>query len=213
MTTTRNLTILHQWPCFSLLVLALLAGCGKQQLPDWPALPADAVILAFGDSLTYGTGARRDSSYPAELQRISQRQVANAGISGELSADGLARLPALLDKHQPQLMILCHAGNDILRKKDELQTATNLRRMIALAQERNIRVVMLGVPAFGLRMQTADFYDDVAADAEILYLPDLISEVLAERQYKSDTVHPNAAGYKVMAQRIHAALRETGALP
>ncbi|MEX2515296.1 MAG: arylesterase [Gammaproteobacteria bacterium] len=196
-----------------LLLTTLLAGCGKQSPADWPALPTDAVILAFGDSLTYGTGARRDSSYPAELQRLSQRQVINAGISGELSADGLARLPDLLNKHQPDLMILCHAGNDILRKKDEQQTATNLRRMIALAKERNVQVVMLGVPAFGLRMQTADFYDDIAADAGILYLPDLVSEVLAERRYKSDSVHPNAAGYKVMAEAIHAALRETGALP
>nr|WP_305909554.1 GDSL-type esterase/lipase family protein [Methylomarinum sp. Ch1-1]MDP4522473.1 GDSL-type esterase/lipase family protein [Methylomarinum sp. Ch1-1] len=94
--------------------LMLLFGC--EQPPQLNKLPTEAVILAFGDSLTYGTGASPQRNYPSVLSQLTGLQVINAGIPGEISRNGRKRLPDILDKQQPDLLILIHGGNDILRK-------------------------------------------------------------------------------------------------
>ena len=92
-------------------VLVLLAGCSDDLVSLRP-LASDTTIVAFGDSLTFGTGAKRDQSYPAVLSELIQRRVVTSGVPGELSKDGLKRLPGVLEEHQPGLVILCHGGND-----------------------------------------------------------------------------------------------------
>ena len=92
----------------ALLLLAIGLGACSDSKPQLPLLSADAVILAFGDSLTFGTGANSEHSYPAELARLTGLTVINAGIPGEVTAQGVRRLPALLDRYKPQLLLLCH---------------------------------------------------------------------------------------------------------
>jgi lysophospholipase L1-like esterase len=175
-------------------------------------LSDDAVILAFGDSLTHGNGANKDESYPAILQSLSGRSVINAGISGEESGPGLNRLPAALEKHEPSLLILCHGGNDLLNKRDKNQMESNIRSMIQLAKDKSIPVVMLGVPKPGLFLSSFELYKTIADSTDIIFLENLIPEVLGDKSLKSDTVHPNKEGYRMMAETIYASLQEAGAL-
>lgn len=195
---------------FPVLCLIVLCGCGTQ--PELSSLPPDAVILAFGDSLTHGNGARAEESYPAVLQRLSGRTVINAGVSGEESAQGLERLPGLLDTHHPQLLILCHGGNDILHSKDVGQMEANVRSMIALTRAHHAEVVLLGVPKPGLFLSAAEVYARIAEDTGVVFIEDLIPDVLGDRALKSDSVHPNKDGYRVMAERIYKVLQDRGAL-
>lgn len=169
-------------------------------------------MLAFGDSLTEGLGAGPGQSYPEVLAELSGLRVINAGLAGELSAEGRERLPALLDHYQPALLLLCHGGNDLLQKKPEMVTDENLRAMIDEAYGRNIPVVLLGVPRPGIFLATADFYQDLATETGAAIVPDIFAQVLADRQLRADTVHPNARGYRLVAEAVHRTLRQTGAL-
>ena len=190
--------------------LALL-GCSAEQ-PQLSPLPRDAVILAFGDSLTKGTGAGDAASYPAVLADLTGHTVINAGIPGELSADGLRRLPALLETAQPKLMILCHGGNDMLRKRSLEQLASNIREMITLARHRGVEIVLIGVPRPGLLLGTADLYREIAASMNVPLEADALPDILGDAGLKSDPIHPNAAGYRLMAEALYRILRAAAAL-
>jgi len=195
----------------SAFLLLSLFGCGGDT-PQIDPIPEDGTILAFGDSLTYGVGVNREQSYPAHLARLINRKVVNAGIPGELSADGLKRLPGLLDQHQPNLMILIHGGNDMLRKKDLNKAADNLRAMIRETHNRNIGAVMMAVPNPTLILSPAEFYEVVAKDMNVPIEVDAISDILQFPSNKSDAVHPNEKGYRVMAEEVKALLESAHAL-
>ncbi|WP_020158963.1 GDSL-type esterase/lipase family protein [Methylobacter marinus] len=195
----------------SLIFLALTA-CSEPSR-TLTKLPDDAVILAFGDSLTYGTGASRLSDYPNILAELTSLEVINEGIPGEISEEGLERLPALLDEYQPKLLILIHGGNDLLRKIPSEQIAANLNKMIEEAASRHIEVVMLGVPQPNLlTLTSADLYQRIAEDRNIPVDLNTLPDILGDNSLKSDMVHPNDAGYQLMAGNIFKLLQETGAL-
>ncbi len=193
--------------CFLLL---LIAGCdsGGQLQP----LSKNAVILAFGDSLTHGTGASIEQAYPQKLQAMLSRTVINAGIPGEVSQTDLRRLPGLLKRYQPELLILCHGANDILRKKDLKQTRENLQQMIDLAKSNNTQVLLIGVPQFGIFLSAAPFYEELAKTNALPLENDLLTDILRNNSLKSDQIHPNSKGYTLMAERIHTLLKQSGAL-
>jgi len=194
-----------------LLLLLFLAACNDSQ-QQFAKLPDDAIILAFGDSLTYGTGANKGESYSAVLEILVNRKVINAGVPGELSMQGLKRLPKLLDKYHPDLLILCHGGNDILQKEDLAEAEANIRQMIILAENRNIPVILLGVPKPGLFLNDADLYNNIAENTDVTFIPNLIAKVLSDASMKSDPVHPNNAGYSKMASTLADTLKNSGAL-
>lgn len=196
--------------CVFALIL-LLSACSEKS-PRLAPLADDAVILAFGDSITYGTGAGRNQNYPAILERLTGRTVINAGVPGEVTAQGVARLPDLLEQHQPGLLILCHGGNDMLRKKDGRQMLDNLRGMILEARSRDIEVILIGVPKPAIFLGTADGYAAVAKEFNIPLLDETLADILSDNRLKSDTIHPNDKGYRKLAESAYELLKESGAL-
>lgn len=195
-----------------LAALSLLgAACSERPVPLAP-LAGDAVILAFGDSLTHGSGAHPNESYPAVLGQLIGRTVINAGVPGEVSAAGLKRLPDLLAAHRPQLVILCHGGNDLLRKQDETLLAANLAAMVQLVKTQGAAAVLIGVPKPGLGLAVPTLYPQLARAQWLPYEGKIIARIEGDRALKSDPIHPNAAGYRLLAQRLQALLTEAGAL-
>ncbi|MES2365554.1 MAG: GDSL-type esterase/lipase family protein [Pseudomonadota bacterium] len=204
-TGRRGLTWLY------LLAVILLAGCGTHQ-PALPHLGPDDVVLAFGDSLTYGTGVDEANSYPVQLSQLIGRKVVAAGVPGELTAQGVTRLPRVLDAVHPKLLLLCLGGNDLLHKLDAATIATNLRTMVYEARQRGIAVVLIGVPEPKLFGGVPKFYADIAAKADVPYESRILKTVLFDNTKKSDPIHPNAAGYRMIAEALAKLLHQTGAI-
>ena len=193
-----------------LLVCLALAAC-KSDATQAPLAP-EAKVLAFGDSLTYGAGVLPEETYPAQLQAMIQRQVVNGGLSGELSGDGLRRLPIWLDEYEPKLLILCHGANDLLRSLSEEKAAENVRAMVKMARDRKIDVVLIAVPKFGLMRAPPTFYEDIAREFNIPIERHVLNDIVENNALRSDAVHPNAQGYRMIAQAIVKRLQKSGAL-
>jgi len=193
------------------IVILIASGCGEKNSSLSP-LSSSSVILAYGDSLTYGYNVKRSESYPAKLEVLTGISVINSGVSGEVSAQGLKRLPKVLDEHHPQLLILCHGGNDLLRKMDLEEMESNIRSMIQLSLDRDIPVILLGVPKPGIFLSSFDVYKKIANSMNIIFIEDLISDVLGDKSLKSDSIHPNKKGYNVMAEEIYSLLLDKGAI-
>lgn len=195
----------------ALACLYLLAACDRP--PQLPRLNDGDTIVAFGDSLTHGTGTSLEQAYPAVLSSLIKRTVVNAGVPGETTSEGLERLPDILEEHQPKLVLLCLGGNDMLRRQNNGQTESNLRAMIQSIRAKGANVVLIGVPEPKLFSGPPELYEKLADEFGLPYEGEIFNDVLKDNSLKSDPIHANAAGYKVVAERLAELLKETGALP
>ncbi len=195
---------------FALVAVFILAACDRA--PTLPKLSPHDVILAFGDSLTHGTGASDDTAYPAVLAALSGRTVINAGVPGDTTTTALQRLPDVLAEYKPRLVLLCLGGNDMLKKQPEATTENNLRLLVQTIRSSGAEVVLIAVPEPKLFGGAPDFYARVADDMKLPLEDDVFNEVLKDNRLKADPIHANAAGYRVVAERLAELLRETGAL-
>ena len=172
--------------------------------------PQDS-ILAFGDSLTYGYNANQGESYPAVLNRLSGLNVINAGIPAESSKDGLRRLAKLLEDKRIKLMILFFGGNDMIQGLSTEGLKKNLKTMIHMAKQKQIEVLLITVPNLSFfGFSPLELYEEVAEEENIPLLSGVLTDILSQPLLKSDQVHPNALGYKKMADEIYNSLEENG---
>jgi lysophospholipase L1-like esterase len=165
-------------------------------------LGKNSVVLAFGDSLTQGVGTSKQQSYPSVLQQKLGIRVINRGVSGETSAQGLARLEQSLVTLRPALVILCFGGNDMLRRLPEQQMRENLARMIEMAQHYQAEVLLLGVPEPSLILSPSPVYEELAERYQLVADLESLSELLRQPSMKSDAIHLNAKGYAALADAL-----------
>jgi acyl-CoA thioesterase-1 len=207
---TRRVTLL------ALLSAAGLGACSRKAVQGLP-VPAGATVLALGDSLTHGTGATLETSYPAVLARLTGWNVVNAGVPGHTAAQALERTQALLDEHQPALVLLCIGGNDLLRRGDEAATQATIERIVRVVRAAGgTQLLLIAVPRPTLAARFTGSLSDhpmYGELAETLQLPlhrQGWSEVLADDTLRADAIHANAAGYDRFAQGLMATLRASG---
>ena len=166
-------------------------------------------IVAFGDSLTFGFGAPPSQSYPALLSERLGVTVRNAGINGELSSEGLQRLPYVLEDAQPDLVILCHGGNDILQQRSLKALENNIEEMVQRILSHGSAVLLVAVPNLSLKgLDALPLYKRIAQKYNLLLEEDVLAYVLHHADLKSDMIHPNAKGYAKMAEVLAASLNK-----
>lgn len=195
----------------ALLLLVALAGCGGGGSELSPLEPNDRV-LAFGDSLTFGTGAPSGQGYPEVLSELTGLEVINAGVPGETTTQGRQRLPAVLAEHRPDLVVLIHGGNDTLRRQPAEVTRDNILAMVERIRASGAQVVMLAVPGASLTLAPPDYYAEIASAESLPMDEDTLRRLMRSTAYKSDQVHLNGAGYRLMAEAVQDLLRASGAL-
>jgi len=196
------------------LALTTLAGCTERTRYD--ALREGAVVLAFGDSVTAGTGAPKGQDYPSQLEQHSGLQVINGGVSGDTARAAIARLQPLLERHQPALVIVELGGNDFLRQTPAATVKADLRTIIRQVQAYGAVVALVAVPRLSLlraslgSLKDSSIYAELAEEEEVILVPRIFSEVLSDANARADKIHPNAHGYERLALAIQATLIGAG---
>ncbi|MES2613250.1 MAG: GDSL-type esterase/lipase family protein [Pseudomonadota bacterium] len=196
--------------------IAPLAACGRKPTRG-QTVPSGATVLALGDSLTSGVGASTDTAYPAVLQRLTGWKVINGGISGDTSAQALQRLPDLLQKHQPALVIVSIGGNDFLRRQSASATRANVHQICVDATVGGAQVLLVAIPEFTIlatlgQLSDHAMFEDIAKELGIPLHRKGWSGVLADARLRSDNIHANAAGYELFTQGLVDTLKDTGLL-
>jgi acyl-CoA thioesterase-1 len=216
------------WLAAALLVVG--TGCGREAEPTVsertesvrpppvaPPTPDDRpVIVAFGDSLTAGLGVKSDANYPALLQRLLEAQgyryrVENAGVSGDTTDGGLARIDTVL-AYKPAIVILELGANDGLRGLPVESTRGNLEAMIQKLQAGHARVILAGMklpPNYGpdYARSFERIFVELSEKYKIILVPFLLEGVAGRPELlQSDQMHPNEAGHKIVAANVMRAL-------
>ncbi|MDR0379441.1 MAG: arylesterase [Candidatus Accumulibacter sp.] len=192
----------------------VLAACGKSQ--KFSVLPPGSRVLAFGDSVTYGVGANSGEDWPTLLGQATGWQVVNAGVSGDTAEAGKSRIGPLLEEHWPALVIIEIGGNDFLRRRPEEAVKQDLETLVDDARASGAQVVLVGVPTLSFlavvagKPDDSPIYEELGKEMGVPVIADVFSDVLSHPELRSDQIHPNAAGYRKMADGIHSALKQLG---
>ena len=180
----------------------LTAGCNRND----PVILGGENIICFGDSLTYGTGAARNMSYPAQLSEMVGQPIINVGIPGNTTADALKRLEEDVLEKSPRMVLITLGGNDMKNGIDKNIAFKNLREIVSAIQAKEALVVVGGVKLLFWDRGYEKEYKKLAEDTGIILIPNVLKGLIGHDDLMSDAIHPNAAGYKIMAERFHEAI-------
>jgi acyl-CoA thioesterase I len=179
--------------------LLLLYACGGPKVPhlDSPG----TTIVCFGDSITYGIGAKEAESYPQRLAERLGVNLLNLGVPGDTAADGLGRLDEVLAA-DPWLVIVEFGGNDILGRRPLAETEASLRGILDGLLAARIVPVLIEIrnPLDGDPMR--DLFDRLQGEYGVPMVEDALPRILLRPGLKADPIHPNAKGYQELAAAV-----------
>lgn len=189
--------------------LLLVAACAYYFMKDTAEIknlhnPGTAVV-AFGDSLTAGYGAPKGSAYPAVLAAKLGREVINLGMSGETAAHAPSRLPEVLAQN-PHMVLIEFGANDFMQNRRMEDALAAVAEIVDAVQQAGAVAVIVdtGAPGMGHYSRA---YKKLAEEKGAVFVPGILEGIFNKRQYKSDMVHPNAAGYEIVAERVYERIK------
>jgi lysophospholipase L1-like esterase len=170
------------------------------------AHPAGENIICFGDSLTAGTGADPEKDYPSQLGQMIGRVPINAGVPGDTTASALTRLDADVLSQSPRIVLITLGGNDLKNKVQREVFSRNLKTIIELIQEQGALVIVGGIdiPFWGRGF--GDAYEQICRETGAILIPNIFKGILGKTKLMSDPIHPNNAGYTIMAKHFYQAI-------
>jgi lysophospholipase L1-like esterase len=191
--------------------LLLWLQCGKRTyypLVNSPP-PAQGPVIAFGDSLTVGEGAPERRGYVGELERHLNIQILNRGRGGDTASDALRRLETDVLAERPRIVLVCLGGIDILRRRNPDETFGALEQIVRRIQQQGALVILIGIqgPPGGPGSDFGKRFRALAERTGCPLVPDILDDIFGNRKRMADSIHPNAVGYALMADRIEPILR------
>lgn len=174
-------------------------------ITNYPSKGVD--IVAFGDSLIEGVGSTEGNDFVSLLSKKIGKSIINLGHSGDTTTDGIARLNQL-DKYNPKVVILLLGGNDHLKKVPIGDTRKNLATLIENIQGRGSIVLILGVRGGFLNDPFDTEFEKLRDVYKTAFVPDILDGLFGNAKYMSDAIHPNDAGYKIIAERVYPILNK-----
>ena len=177
------------------------------------AYSAPKTVLVLGDSLSAEYGLARGAGWVALLEQKLKAEkidarIVNASISGETTSGGRARLPALLNQHKPQIVVIELGANDGLRGLPVAAAEANLRQMAAMSQKQDAKVMLIGMrmpPNYG-RAYTERFfnmYQNLAKEVKAPLVPFMLEGVADKPAlFQADRLHPNADAHPIILNNI-----------
>jgi lysophospholipase L1-like esterase len=183
----------------------LLSACAKTEVKNVGSKGKN--IICFGDSLTFGYGANLQEDFPSLLAKMTDRPVINAGIDGDTTFTALNRLQSDVLSKDPYLVILEFCGNDFIKKISRDDTINNLREMIRCIQRQGSMVALVDISAGFFLLEYRVLFRNLAREEGAIFVPEVLGGILTNPSMKSDFLHPNASGYKVLAERIWRAIK------
>ena len=170
------------------------------------ANPASDTIICFGDSLTFGTGAKEGMDYPSQLSGLIGREIINAGIPGDTTTTALSRIDNILEMN-PGIVLLTLGGNDLKNRVNKDIAFNNLERIINKLQDKGALIILGGidVPVWGRGF--GDAYKELAEKTGSILIPNVFEGIIGKRHLMSDSIHPNSKGYSIMANNFHEAVK------
>lgn len=186
------------------IAVILLAGCGQRKIKNMDSLGKN--IICFGDSITFGYGAGEGDDYPSHLAKIIHQPVIGAGIDGDTTIEAIKRLDSDVLDRDPLLVIVEFSGNDFLRKIPMEVTVNNINEMVERIQQKGAMVAIVDISAGMFLKEYRGELARLANEKQAIFIPGILNGIITNPSMKSDFLHPNAAGYKMIARRIYKAI-------
>lgn len=186
-----------------LLILSLIGsfGCAKREIQNVNSKGTN--IICFGDSLTFGYGANPQDAFPLVLLELTTLPVINAGIDGDTTTEALQRLESDVIERNPLLVIIEFGGNDFLRKIPIETSVANVSQMIDRVHEKGAMVALVDISAGLFLADYHNAFSRLAQEKRVIFIPSVLSGIITNPSMKSDFLHPNKNGYRMIAQRIY----------
>lgn len=183
----------------------VLLSCAKKEIKNTNSKGKN--IVCFGDSITFGYGVKPGEDYPTALSKLVNMPVLNMGIDGDTTSEAIKRIDGDVLDRDPYLVIIEFCGNDFLRKIPKEVTVNNIREMVEQAQSKGAMVAIVDVSAGMFLQEYRAAFSKLAKDTNSIFVSGILSGIITNPSMKSDFMHPNAQGYKLVAQKIHLAIK------
>ena len=181
----------------------VLFGCGQPRITNLASNGEN--IICLGNSITAGSGASEGEDYPSLLGKRLGLPVINAGVSGDTTLDALKRINEDVLSKNPFLVVVELGGNDFLERVPLDETLKNIDEIIRRIQEQGVIVILLDAKVNLFMNGYSSGYKRIAKKRGAVFVPNILANILNNPNLKSDYIHPNAEGYKILSGKIFEA--------
>ncbi|AEI36332.1 arylesterase [Francisella salina] len=181
-----------------------------QNYNNWPIVnqnPQGETIVAFGDSLTAGYGVDKYDNYPSQLSRMIGEPVINMGVSGETTGQALLRIEDVVQAN-PKIVMVSLGANDLRKRIPAKEAFVNLKRIVNILQANGALVIIGGLDIPYYKNDYAEDYINFAKSYGCLLVPNVLEGIIGYKDLMVDAVHPNAKGYRIMANQFYNVIKE-----